>query len=172
MILTTLLSMGGGFLARLLPELIDLWKLKINNKHELALQRLSLEASKQKLDSRERVRNIDADLADARSLRAYALAERKLLNQPVPKTGMPWVDAINSLIRAIVTLWVLSVWTYCKLVKVEFVASVSTCGEPVFVSLDLLEEVWGEEDTAMLGAIIGYHFGAQAAKFLRRYAGR
>lgn len=168
----TLLSMAGGFLARLLPELLDVWKLRLNNKHELALQRMNLEAAKLKVEGQLASQSIEADLTEARSVMKYMLAERELLNNPPPKSGMPLVDGLNSSIRSIVTLWVLSLYTYTKMVKVEFVSGITTCDQPVFFSLDMLQEIWGPEDTAMLGAIIGYHFGAQAAKFLRRYAAR
>jgi len=169
--LLALFSWLGGFVIRLLPECFGIWKAAQENKHEFALldrtAKADLAQAKLKAETTLSKSEMMLLAQDTANLRDALLKERELL--PTQKrVGIRWLDGINSSIRTIVTLWMLTLYTLIKWESMQMLLAFSYANAPRFIPFDVVAVLWTDYDTSLLSAIIGYHFGAQAIKHARR----
>lgn len=169
--LLALFSWLGGFVIRLLPELLGIWRTWQDNGHERKMLELTAKAdlAKAKLQSETTLSKSEMLLQakDIALMREAMLKERKLL-PPQRLTGIKWLDGFNSSIRSIVTLWMLTLYTFLKLKIAEMLLFYGGSAAPRYIPFDISDYIWNSYDTSLLAAIIGYHFGAQAIKHSRR----
>ena len=101
-----LLSMMGGGVFRLLPEVLKVWNAKADHAHELAMTQLQLQ-----IDQARATQQID--LVHAQAAIAADTAQMAALSEALRAQGQPsgvaWVDALSSSVRPVLTYW----WCLC-----------------------------------------------------------
>jgi hypothetical protein len=97
-----LLSMLGGGIFRLLPEVLKVWNAKADHAHELAMTQLQLQ-----IDQARATQQID--LVHAQAAIAADTAQMAALSEALRAQGQPsgiaWVDALSSSVRPVLTYW-------------------------------------------------------------------
>lgn len=159
MILSLLSLLGGGFM-RLLPELVGLWNKKTDNSHELAMmdRQLELQRTKGADDRALVVEQSNAALSlgeqsnDAAAVLAMLDAQKEALHDQMQKTGLPWVDGLNILVRPLTTYYVLFLY---GLAKVALFAVAVQQGEGAWTAVLL---AYDDEDRAILSGILAFWF--------------
>ena len=160
----SLFSTLGGLLLSMFPKLIDLFQNRNDQKHEAELARIQTErelalaaagfAAQAKV---EELRTDQVSIqADAAMTQAAYQHEVKILEK-----AAPWVSTFVGTVRPIVTyLFVLElvfinagigyyVWTHPEMIKsVEDLVKIGN-------------EIFSDDEMAMLGGIIGYWFGSR-----------
>jgi hypothetical protein len=109
--LTTLISLLGGGLMRLLPELVALWQTKQDNSHELAMLQAQVELEKIKSANKQAEAITQGAIDEAM---AGLNATISALQGQMQKTGITFVDALNFLVRPVVTYLFLSMFCIYK----------------------------------------------------------
>lgn len=144
----SLLSMLGGGLLRMLPELIGFLNKKTDNAHELAMldRQFQLEATR----SAARVHEIEVQGDISQSI-SMLTAQTEALRGQMQKVGIWWVDAMNFLVRPLTTYLFLGM--YC-LVKVATLAVALRSMDPWGAIL----QVWNADDGAILSGILAFWF--------------
>lgn len=142
------LIFGGAF--RMLPEILKLFTAKNDQAHELQMTRLQLE-----IDQARATQQID--LAHAQAAIAADTAEmgamvEALKAQAVP-SGVPWIDALSSSVRPVITYWwVIGLYTAAKAIGIIVaVQSGATLAQlaPMLVT---------EFDRTVIGSILAFWF--------------
>ena len=145
----TLLSMLGGGLMRLLPELFSFLNKRTDNAHELAM--MDKQAELEKTRSVMRQEEIQAQgQVDFNIAELGALGEA--LKSQMQVTGNSLVDALNFLVRPIVTYFFVLLYALAKVAM--FVVAMKS-------GLDAWETVlriYDGEDRAILGGILSFWF--------------
>lgn len=167
--LLTLISALGGFLLRLLPEGLAFGRVWIENRHEIAMQRLSMEAMQMQADAAYKRADMKAALTDLASERDYALKAQRNIAKPI-KTGNKAVDTINNLIRPALVVTVAGLWLAAKVQTFQMFGGFTMLAAPMYLPIEIAAQLWNESDQAMLSAIIGYNFGVQAVNSYKRNA--
>ena len=160
----SLFSTLGGLLISMLPKLMELFQSKNDQAHELALARVQIEREIQMaaagFAAQAKVEEIRTDQvsiqADAAMTQAAYAHDAKVLEK-----AASWVSTYVGTVRPTVTyLFVLEllfinmglgwyVWTHPEMIKgVEDLIKIGN-------------EIFSEEEMAMLGGIIGYWFGSR-----------
>jgi hypothetical protein len=149
MILETALgSLFGGAL-RLAPEVLKWLDRKSEREHEIKLQDLSLQASREKAEQQLRAAEQQRGaVLDAGAMTAL-VESIKAQAQP---TGIRWVDALNALVRPGVTYCYFGLYVAARVAA--FVLAVQAGAAP----LDVLAKTWTAEDQAMLSSILSFWF--------------
>lgn len=153
----TILSALGGFLARLLPEILR-WRYELqrdsqNHSHEMAMLKLEMQAARQKNDSRLEMISAQGDAAQL----PYVYAE--------PRSGIRGLDIFNGAIRPLVTFVVIAMWMRAKFLvwhlaqKSHYIPA-----NPAFIWTEI---IWNQTDTALLFMVATYYFTGRALDKLR-----
>lgn len=158
----SLLSLLGGGLLRILPELIGLWNKKADNSHELALMDKQIELQKLKgADDRALViEQSNANLAlgeqtnNAAEVLAMLDAQKSALQSQMQKIGIWWVDAMNFLVRPVTTYYFLGFHFIAKVCMIV-VAFQSGSNDSMWKNIS---GVYGAEDAAILSGILSFWF--------------
>lgn len=132
-----------GALAGFAPALVQLFTLKANNAHELAMAQLKLDAARQGTALEVDRARAEADVRQADRIYDFA-------NQP---SGYRLIDALVVLVRPAITFCVFGMWLV--LTAGLFVYAVNS-GYDLGQIYKLL---WDEETQAIFAAIIGFWFG-------------
>lgn len=160
----SLFSTLGGLLISMLPKIIDLFQSKADQKHELELARVQTERELQMaaagFAAQAKVEEIRTDQiaiqADAAMTQAAYLHEAKVLEK-----AAGWVSTYVGTVRPTITyLFVLElvfinaglgyyVWSHPDMIK----------GVDDLIKIG--NEIFSEDEMAMLGGIIGYWFGSR-----------
>lgn len=160
----SLFSTLGGLLISMFPKIIDLFQSKGDQKHELELARLQTERELQMAASghaaQAKVEEIRTDQisiqADAAMTQAAYLHEAKVLEK-----AAGWVSTYVGTVRPTITyLFVLElvfinaglgyyVWSHPEMIK----------GVDDLIKIG--NEIFSEDEMAMLGGVIGYWFGSR-----------
>lgn len=147
--LLTLLSMLGGGLMRLLPELISFFNKKTDNAHELAMLDRQFELEKTRAQSRMEEIQVSGDYSQALALLD---TQKEALRGQMQRTGIRIVDMLNFLVRPLTTYYMLILY---GVFKVALFAVTVNSGIPVF---DTIVRVYDEEDRAILSGILSFWF--------------
>ncbi len=144
----TLLGSLLGFLASFAPELLKMWSAASDRKQELAILQLQMQAQKDGYAAKLEEINSNADIAESQSV-----------HLPMQIIGIKWVDALNDVIRPILTL------AYFFLMAFAKVSAIISIGSTVF--LDNPWIVWSQDDGAIWASIISFWFGGREMKRYR-----
>lgn len=97
-----LLSLLGGGVFRLLPEVIGFFNKKADADHEYKMTQLQLEIDKGRASQALDLAHINNDAAQSQA-DLQALSEA-LKGQSTP-TGIKWIDGLSSSVRPVLTYW-------------------------------------------------------------------
>lgn len=158
-IMALLGALGGGAL-RILPELIDTWKHRNDPAHDLDMAKLELEKTRVKLQSKVDLATARAQFSDAQAqaVASIAKSQAQVIAQQAQAqlTGSKLVDGANLLVRPVVTLWLLALYTLYKVLTVY--ASIVQ-----HVPLDDVANVmWTPDDVAIFSGAITFWFVDQS----------
>ncbi len=144
----SLITLFGGGLMRLLPEVFSFLNKKTDNSHELAMMDRQLELQKSKsADDRETIQvqgNIDQTLA-------LLDAQKAAIEGQMQKLGIWWVDALNFLVRPLSTYFFLC---FYGLVKLAMIVIAMRAVDP----WTAIVQCWGVPDSGILTGILGFWF--------------
>lgn len=168
MIVEAITGLIIGPVARLLPEVVGLFKQRSEQNHELKmleiqerLDRLKFDQEVQLAETRGKIdvslADIQLDVAETKALASAAVSQMR-------KTGIGWVDAINSLVRPIVTFWWVIILYTCALAAEFAIAFQLKDSLP-----QALLEIWGPDERAIVATLIGFWFVDRA---IRKNMGR
>ena len=140
--------LGGLF--RIAPEIVGFFDRKNERAHELDMLDKNIEADKLKAESGERLAAIEAnkviDVAEIEALIAGANAQST-------KTGIKWVDAINSLIRPTLTFyWCVVLYTGALIAQYIALTATGT------TNVDAIIQLWGTQEKAIVASIFSFWF--------------
>ena len=146
--LMTFISMFGGGILRILPEIIGLFGKGIDNSHELAMLVAQTELEKLQAADKQALAvtqgTIDQTLA-AMTLQGEALKGQMQLS------GIKFVDALNMLVRPLVTYYFLILFGIYKAAML----SVALVNQDVWHAI---LQVYTADDAAMLSGILAFWF--------------
>lgn len=132
-----------GALAGMVPALVQLFTLKANNAHALAMAQESRQATKEGVALQVDLANAQADIRQADHIYSFGAGA----------SGVKWVDALAVFIRPFLTLAFFSVWFLME--AFLFIYAVNTG----YDLGQLVKLLWPDETQAMFGAIMGFWFG-------------
>lgn len=132
-----------GALAGMAPAFVQLFTLKANNAHQLAMAQLQLQAKKDDIALQVDLAGAQADIRQADRIYDFGNG----------LSGIKWVDALAVFIRPFLTLAFFFIWALMELFL--FVYAVNTG----YDLGQLVKLLWPAETQAMFGAIIGFWFG-------------
>lgn len=162
MMLETVLGGVFGGALRLAPELMKHLDRKNDRAHEVKMFDLQLQADKLKGDQALALARTQAEAAaDAGDLNAL-LAAIQAQGRP---SGVPWVDAISSAVRPILTYW-WCVVLYTAALICQYLAARSASGDPVQAVLS----VWGSDEKALVASMLAFWFADRSLR--KRGVGR
>ena len=145
----TLLSMLGGGLMRLLPEVFAFLNKKTDNQHELAMLDRQAELEKTREASRRETVMVQGDIDTTLALLD---AQRSALEGQMQRVGIWWVDALNFLVRPLATYYFLFVYGAAK--TAMFVLAV----QHGISGWEAILKVYDDEDRAILSGILAFWF--------------
>ncbi len=144
--LTTLLGTFLGGLFRFAPEVLKWFERKDERKHELEMFDRQLEADK-----------LRGQLAIEQTNAAIGAAEVQAIIEATKaqsvQTGIKWVDAVNSLMRPLITFWWVII-LYTAALAAQYVALLNQG----FGGLDAILKLWGADEKAIVASIISFWF--------------
>lgn len=145
----TLLSMFGGGLMRLLPEVFAFLNKKTDNAHELAMLDKQFQLEQTRAAARmEEIRyqgDVDQQIA-------LLDAQAGALKGQMQKTGLWWVDAANFLVRPIATYYFLLLYGLAKTAMFVLAVKGGVSGWEAILKL------YDDEDRAILSGILAFWF--------------
>lgn len=144
-----ILSLFGGGLMRLLPEVIALWNKKTDYKHELDLLDKQLDLQKLKGDQEVEHTQLQGNIDEA--LKIIDLHADALRSQ-MQKVGNAFVDALNFLVRPLTTYYFLLMY---GLFKVGLIIVGYHEGTDFWT---VMTQVYDEQDRQALWGILGFWF--------------
>jgi hypothetical protein len=153
--LLSLLGGGLGGLLRFVPEIFKLINAKGDRDHEFRMSQLQLQVDKARSEQ-------EIDKLHAQSEAADALGQINLTLEAIKSqgqlTGVKFVDALNSLVRPLLTFWWMAIFTAFKITVIVDAwynfASWKTFGQ----------QVWTENDWVVLSGIISFWFVDRAIR--------
>lgn len=160
----SLISTLGGLLLSGLPKLLDYFQDKSDKEHELKLAQMQTERELQMLAAgyaaQAKVEEIRTDqiaiTADMEMTKAAYEHDAKVLER-----AAPWVSSFVGTVRPVVTyLFVL------ELFVINVGIGIYIYTHPILITnvddlLKVAQEIFSDDEMAMLGAIIGYWFGSR-----------
>jgi hypothetical protein len=157
--ITTIIGLLGGGFMRLLPEIMAFLNRKTDNVHELAMMDKQIDLQKLKAaDDRETIRTQGEEdratigsKSDAESVLALLDAQKEALKGQMQRTGFKWVDALNFLVRPLVTYFFVGLYGFVKLAMIILAfQQIDAWGSVV--------QVWSNDDAGILSGILGFWF--------------
>ena len=145
----TLLSMFGGGLMRIVPELVTIFNKKQDNKHELDMLDRQIQLEQYQAEHKRQEIVITGDINEAL---AVLDAQKEAVKGQMQLTGMKWVDALNFLVRPLTTYYVLILYGLAKIAM--FAVAIST-GINGWESILM---IYGDDDKSILAGILAFWF--------------
>lgn len=146
--LETLISLAGGGVLRLLPEIIGFFSKKEDNSHELKMLDKQLEM--ERLQTSDKLL-VNAQKFDADKVLAILDAQKSALTDQMKLTGIKIVDALNALVRPLTTYYFLIMFGTYK----AALLGVALREQSVF---NAIISVYSEADQIMLAGILSFWF--------------
>ena len=160
----TLLSTLGGLLISGLPKILERWQDSADKKHELELARMQKERELEMLErgyaAQAKVEEIRTDQvamnADMEMTKAAYEHDAKILEK-----AAPWVSSFVGTVRPVVTyLFVI------ELFVINVGIGIYAFTHPGIITniddlIKISQEIFSDDEMAMLGAIIGFWFGSR-----------
>lgn len=160
----TLLSTIGGLLVSGLPKLLDFFLDKADKKHELELARMQTERELQMMErgfvAQQKVEEIRTEQvsinADMEMTKAAYEHDAKVLEK-----AAPWASTFVATVRPAVTyLFVLELFVINVGIGV-YAFTHSGIIANIDDLIKISQEIFSDDEMAMLGAIIGFWFGSR-----------
>lgn len=148
MILSLITMLGGG-LMRLLPELLGFLNKKTDNAHELAM--LDRQAALEQTRASARMDEIHTQI-DGAAMLAMLDAQKTALAGQMQITGVWWADALNILVRPLTTYYMLALYGIAKFAL--FWVAYESAG----LMWPALAQIYDAEDRALLTGILSFWF--------------
>ncbi|MFJ1253431.1 hypothetical protein [Cupriavidus sp. CuC1] len=148
MILSIISLLGGGLL-RLLPEVFAFLNKRTDNDHELAMMDKQLALEQQRGANHQ----AEVELQTSSEQIVHMLdAQAEALKAQMQITGIKFVDALNFLVRPITTYYMLALYGLAKwaMFMVAYKSGLN--------SWDAILKIYGPDDAAMLSGILGFWF--------------
>lgn len=160
----TLLGALIGFISAIFPDIFKLLKGSQDNKHELAVLALQIEAAKQAGSQRLEEIGIEADVRASEALYKHAA--------PV---GVRWVDALNSSVRPTLTYWFFLCYVTVKVAQFQALGHIDPLPWQSEVKnvqqwFNIVLQLWSDEDQALFAAVLSFWFGDRS--MTKRRAGK
>lgn len=146
--LMTLLSMFGGGLMRLLPEILGFLNKKTDNAHELAMLEKQFQLEQFRAGARYDELQLQGNTDETLKLLD---AQREALKGQMQKTGIRWVDALNFLVRPLTTYYFLGFYGLVKLATLVVAMQQTNAWQAII-------QVWTQDDAAILSGILAFWF--------------
>lgn len=147
--LLSLLGGGLGGLLRFIPEIFKLLNAKGDRDHEYRMSTLQLQVDKAR--SEQEIDKVHAQ-SEASEVAGHMQALIETIKGQSQLTGVKFVDALNSLVRPLLTFWWMAIFTAFKTTVIVDAwynfASWKTFGQ----------QVWTDNDWAVLSGIISFWF--------------
>lgn len=151
----SLLSMLGGGLLRLLPELFGFLNKRTDNAHELAMLDRQFQLEQSRAASRQALAEFQGGVDETLALLG---AQSAALNGQMQLSGIRWADALNVLVRPLATYYVLLMYGVAKL-AMFMVARAAGIG-----GWDAILKIYDAEDRAILSGILAFWFVGRALR--------
>lgn len=132
-----------GALAGMVPAIVQLFTLKANNAHQLAMAQEQRQAAKEGVALQVDLANAQADIRQADHIYSFGGGT----------SGNRFVDALAIFVRPYVTLVFFHLWILLEVFL--FIYAVNRG----YDLGQLVKLLWPDETQAMFGAIIGFWFG-------------
>lgn len=144
-----------GLFGSAVPEIFKILQDKRDKRFELEM----LEAQAR---NAAQLREYDAKLFASQAEANYFVEEQKRIGQQQSndKTGIRWVDALNAVVRPVMALGFLALFSFIK------ISIVLNTDISIIVSDPSL--VWSDEDSAIFAAIISFYFGSRTLEKFRK----
>ena len=151
----SLLSMLGGGLLRLLPELFGFLNKRTDNAHELAMLDRQFQLEQSRAASRQALVEFQGGVDETLALLS---AQSSALQGQMQSTGIRWADALNVLVRPVATYYVLLMYGLAKL------AMFMVAREAGIGGWDAILKIYDAEDRAILSGILAFWFVGRAIR--------
>jgi hypothetical protein len=145
----SLLSMLGGGLLRLLPELLGFLNKKTDNAHELAMLDKQFQLEQFRSSAHMQEIQVQGDISTAM---AMLDAQKEALKGQMQIVGIGWVDALNFLVRPLTTYYMLILYGTAK--AALFIVAVQA-NHDIWNSV---LQIYTESDRAMLYGILSFWY--------------
>jgi hypothetical protein len=146
--LMTLLSMFGGGLMRMLPELMGFLNKKTDNSHELAMLDRQFQLEQTRAAARVHEVQVQGDIDQTIAL---LRAQEVALKSQMQKTGISWVDALNFLVRPLTTYYFLGCYGIVKTATIVIALRSQDAWAAIV-------QCWTPDDAAILSGILAFWF--------------
>ena len=147
-LLGSLLGFGTSFL----PSILDFFKQKSDQKHELAIMDKQIAAAAAGHNQRLEEINIEADIEEIKSLHRHD-----------QQTNVRWIDGLRGSVRPVITYLF-----FLLFMSVEIAAYLALLNSGVNAG-DAIQLVWDDEVMALFAAVMSFWFGGRAmAKYHSR----
>lgn len=157
--LTTLLSLLGGGVMRLLPELVAFFNKTTDNAHELAMLDKQIAADQARAAAQIQTQQALAATqlqmtetqGDINAAIAQLAAQQAANTSQMQKVGVVWIDALNFLVRPLTTYYFLAFYGGVKAAMVMIAISRPDPWTAII-------GCWTDEDRAILSGILSFWF--------------
>lgn len=138
-----------GFIGGFIPDILKFFKAKQDNKHELEVLKLQMQAQAQLHTERLEEINATADIEESKALYTSAKIEQ---------TGVKWADALLALYNGSVrpSITYLFTFLYCAVKIAQVYSMVHVSGTGV---LDAIKYTYTDIDMSCLMLCLSYYFG-------------
>lgn len=155
----TLISMLGGGLMRMLPEVVAFFNKSTDNAHELAMldKQMQLEQARvaAQVQGQQALAASQLQLAetqgDINQAIAQLAAQQSAVAGQMQKVGIGWVDALNFAVRPLTTYYFLAFYGGMKLAMLVVALQMP---DPWHAVIGL----WTDDDKAILSGILSFWF--------------
>ena len=156
----TLLGSLMGFAGSAVPSVIDLFKEKSEQKKQLDLAKLQIEAKEKGVDLDIRMMNAQADLEDRKSSREE---QQRLLEHDM-KLGQQggFINSLRAFVRPFITYVFFSAFIGVKVVVVWH--TVGSGGD----LMQAIEVACDDETEALFAAVMSFWFGSRAMPKMKK----
>lgn len=147
--LLSILSLLGGGLLRLLPEVFAFMNKKTDNEHELAM--MDKQFALEQLKGANQMATTEMQ-TNAEQILHMLYAQAEALKAQMQVTGIRFVDALNFLVRPLATYYVLALYGLAKLAMFALAMQSGISGWEAILKL------YTEDDRNILSGILGFWF--------------
>ena len=135
----TLIATVLGFFGSIIPQGMKIYQDSKDKKHELDI--LRIQADLQREGHYQRLEEV----AISHDAEQQAAMYRTFFS------GIKWIDALNALVRPVLTFSFFGLYVYIKYMQYSFVSD-----ESLSLIMDIM---WASEDQALFSSIIAFYFG-------------
>ena len=160
----TLLSTLGGLLISGLPKILERWQDSADKKHELKLAQMQKE---RELEMLERGYAAQAKVEEIRTEQVAMNADMEMTkaayehDAKVLEKAAPWVSSFVGTVRPVVTyLFVVELFVINVGIGIYAFTHPGIIGN-IDDLIKISQEIFSDDEMAMLGAIIGFWFGSR-----------